>query len=125
MVRDPLDVDEPPSPGAVSAALDDPDCRRIIEALEEPRTAAEIRDSCEIPQSTLYRKLELLTEATLLEEMTEIRRDGHHASKYAVAFEEITFSLDEGHVLTVAVDRPPLAADERLAALWSEIRKET
>lgn len=88
-------------------------------------TAAELTSDCDIPQSTLYRKLELLTESTILEESTEIRRDGHHASKYEVAFEEITLALADDRTLEVAIERPARTADERLAELWSEVRKET
>lgn len=88
-------------------------------------TAAQLTERCDIPQSTLYRKLELLTDSTLLEESTEIRRDGHHASKYQVAFEEITLALDEERTLAVTIERPARTADERLAELWSEVRKET
>ncbi|WP_222916108.1 helix-turn-helix domain-containing protein [Natrinema sp. SYSU A 869] len=125
MVRDPFASESTPSAEEICSALDDPDCREIIRNLEEPMTASELSKRCEIPQSTLYRKLELLTEATLLEESTEIRQDGHHASKYSVAFDEITLGLDEERSLTVQIDRPARTADERLAELWSEVRKET
>ncbi|SIS11010.1 winged helix-turn-helix domain-containing protein [Natronorubrum thiooxidans] len=125
MVRDPIDSESAPSAEEICAALDDPDCREIIRNLEEPMTAAELTNRCEIPQSTLYRKLELLTDSTLLEESTEIRQDGHHASKYAVAFDEITLTLDEDRTLAVQIERPARTADERLAELWSEVRKET
>ncbi|MBZ6495374.1 MULTISPECIES: winged helix-turn-helix domain-containing protein [Natrinema] len=125
MVRDPFASESTTSAEEICAALDDPDCREIIRNLEEPMTAAELSKQCEIPQSTLYRKLELLTEATLLEESTEIRQDGHHASKYSVAFDEITLGLDEDRSLSVQIERPARTADERLAELWSEVRKET
>ncbi|ELY91298.1 hypothetical protein C483_09671 [Natrialba hulunbeirensis JCM 10989] len=125
MVRDPIGSESTPSAAEICAALDDPDCREIIRNLEEPMTASELTNRCEIPQSTLYRKLELLTDSTLLEETTEIRRDGHHASKYAVAFDEISIGLDDDQSLTVQIDRPARTADERLAELWSEVRKET
>ncbi|ELY98214.1 winged helix-turn-helix domain-containing protein [Natrialba asiatica] len=111
MVRDPIGSESMPSAAEICAALDDPDCREIIRNLEEPMTASELTARCEIPQSTLYRKLELLTESTLLEETTEIRRDGHHASKYAVAFDEITLGLDEDRSLSVQIDRPAQTAD--------------
>ena len=88
-------------------------------------TASELQSQCDIPQSTLCRKLELLTEATLLEESTEIRRDGHHASKYSIAFSEVKLALDSDRQLTVTIERPTQTADERLAELWSEVRKET
>ncbi|ELY45278.1 winged helix-turn-helix domain-containing protein [Natronorubrum sulfidifaciens] len=125
MVRDPIASESTPSAEEICAALDDPDCREIIRNLEEPMTAAELTDECDIPQSTLYRKLEVLTESTLLEESTEIRQDGHHASKYTVAFDEITLVLDDDRTLAVQIERPARTADERLAELWSEVRKET
>lgn len=125
MVRDPIASESTPPAEEICAALDDPDCREIIRNLEEPMTASELTAACEIPQSTLYRKLEVLTDATLLEESTEIRQDGHHASKYAVAFNEITIVLDDNRSLAVQIERPARTADERLAELWSEVRKET
>ncbi|ELY44711.1 winged helix-turn-helix domain-containing protein [Natronorubrum tibetense] len=125
MVRNPIASESTPSAEEICSALDDPDCREIIRNLEEPMTASELTKRCEIPQSTLYRKLELLTDSTLLEESTEIRQDGHHASKYAVAFDEITLTLDEDRSLAVQIERPARTADERLAELWSEVRKET
>ncbi|ELY58836.1 hypothetical protein C491_08448 [Natronococcus amylolyticus DSM 10524] len=125
MVQDPITSEPPPSPEVICSALDDPDCREIIRKLEEPMTASELNARCEIPQSTLYRKLELLTDSTLLEESTEIRRDGHHASKYSVAFDEITLVLEDDRSLSVQIERPARTADERLAELWSEVRKET
>lgn len=125
MVRDPFAAESVPPAAEICAALDDPDCREIIRRLEEPMTASELHERCDIPQSTLYRKLELLTDATLLEESTEIRRDGHHASRYSVAFDEIVLELDDDRTLAVAIERPARTADERLAELWSEVRKET
>lgn len=125
MVRDPVSSESVPSAAAICAALDDPDCREIIRNLDEPMTAAELTSRCDVPQSTLYRKLELLTDATLLEESTEIRKDGHHASKYSVAFEEILLFLEDDRSIGVSIERPARTADERLAELWSEVRKET
>ncbi|MWV41933.1 MULTISPECIES: helix-turn-helix domain-containing protein [Natrialba] len=125
MVRDSIASESTPPAEEICAALDDPDCREIIRNLEEPMTASELTKRCDIPQSTLYRKLELLTDSTLLEESTEIRRDGHHASKYSVAFDEITLALEDDRTLGVQIERPARTADERLAELWSEVRKET
>ena len=125
MVRDPMATEPEPSVAEICSALDDPDCREIIRSLEEPMTATELTDHCEIPQSTLYRKLEQLTDASLLEERTQIRRDGHHVSEYAVHFEEIRIALESDRTLAAVVERPARTADERLAELWSEVRKET
>jgi len=114
-----------PAPETVLSALDDPDCREIIRTLEDPMTAAEVVDTCDLPSSTAYRKLDLLTDATLLAEGTELRRDGHHATLYEVAFEEVSLELTDDRELTVTVVRPSEHADERLARMWQEVRKET
>jgi len=125
MVRDPFAGEESPDLQAVLDALDDPDCRDIVRALEGPMTADEISDRSGVPLSTTYRKLDLLTEASLLEEGTEIRPEGQHASRYAVAFEEVVIALAESREFEVDIARRPRTADERLANLWSEVRKET
>lgn len=124
MVRDPHARDAPDLQDVLDA-LDDPTCRDIIRHLEEPMTASEISERCDVPLSTTYRKLDLLSDASLLEELTEIRRDGQHTSRYAIAFEEVRVALDEDREFGVAVKRLERAPDERLAELWSEVRRET
>jgi len=125
MVRDPLSGDDPPDLQSVLDALDDPDCRTIIEHLDEPMTATEVSEECNIPMSTTYRKLDLLTEASLLVEGTEIRPDGHHATRYRTDFEMVEIGLTDEQRLDVSVTRPARSAEERLASLWGEVRKET
>ena len=125
MVRDPLSGDDPPDLQSVLDALDDADCRTIIEHLDEPMTATEVSEECDIPMSTTYRKLDLLTDASLLAEETEIRPDGHHATRYRVDFDTVQVGLRDGRELDVAIERPTQTADERLASLWGEVRKET
>lgn len=61
---------------------------------ENALTANEIAETCDLPRSTAYRKLNLLTEAGLLEERTRIRRSGKHASEYARSVEDVVISLD-------------------------------
>jgi DNA-binding IclR family transcriptional regulator len=125
MVRDPLSGDDQPDLQSVLDALDDADCRTIIRHLDEPMTATEVSEECDIPMSTTYRKLDLLTDASLLVEGTEIRPDGHHATRYELDFETVSIGLTEAHDLEVSIDRPARTADERLASLWGEVRKET
>jgi DNA-binding transcriptional ArsR family regulator len=125
MVRDPFADEGDPDLQDLLMALEDPDCRRIVQILEEPMTANEISEAADVPLSTTYRKLDLLTEASLLEEGTEIRPDGQHASRYSVAFEEVVIALAESREFEVEVTRQPRTANERLATLWSEVRKET
>jgi len=117
--------DETPQLQAVLDALDDPACRTIIKELDEPMTANELADETDIPLSTLYRKIDLLTDASLVVETTEIRDDGHHTSQYRTAVEAVNIELDENREFDVGIERPPQTTDERLERLWSEVRKET
>lgn len=125
MVRDPSRREEPPSPSEVLDVLSDNAAQRIVKALEEPMTASQISEECDIPLSTTYRKLDAMTEAKLLEESTEIRRDGQHTTRYAVAFDAVNVSLTDDRDLVVEFDRPEPRTDERLATLWSQVREET
>jgi DNA-binding transcriptional ArsR family regulator len=125
MVRDPFAEEETPALEAVLDALDDEDCRAIVSALDEPMTASEIADASDIPLSTTYRKIDLLQEAALLYEGTEIRPDGQHASTYEVDFEEVVIALTEERDFETEIARRPRTPDERLESLWSEVRKET
>lgn len=119
-----LDTSTPPvSPTAVLRALDDEDCRAIVAALDEPLTAAEISECCDLPTSTTYQKLDRLTGADLLEERVEVRRDGHHTTRYLPAFESVEVSR-EADGFAVEITRPARSADERLATLWSEVQRE-
>ncbi|WP_158059269.1 winged helix-turn-helix domain-containing protein [Halorussus halophilus] len=84
--------------------LDDSDCRTVLKATsDESLSAREISEVCGIPLSTTYRKLDLLTEAGLLEERTRLRRSGKHTSEYARQVDDITVSVDadSGFELTV------------------------
>jgi len=127
MVRDPSRETEPPAVDDVLDALADEAARRILAALSEPKTASQLSEECDVPLSTTYRKLEKLTDASLLDESTEIRRDGQHTTQYDVAFKSVSVSIDEerGRELVVELDRPERTRDERLADLWSELREET
>mgnify|MGYP000084751542 CR=1 FL=1 len=117
--------DSQPELESILDALNDDDCRRIVEALSEPMTAEEISEATDIPLSTTYRKLDRLTDASLLEEGVEVRKDGQHVSRYILVFDEVNISLSDERELEVELSRDEMSADERLAALWSEVRKET
>jgi len=132
MVRDPSRDPEPPSVDEVLDALADDAARQIVAALTEPKTASELSEECDIPLSTTYRKLEILTDASLLSESTDIRRDGQHTTRYSVSFDAVTVSVDDGgegdvdrREFDVEFSRPDRTRDERLADLWSELREET
>jgi len=125
MARDPLADEETPELTTVLDALDDEDCRKIVSVLDEPMTASEIAEASGVPLSTTYRKLDLLTESSLLYEGVEVRADGQHASRYAIDFEEVVIALDEAREFEVDIAHRARSPDQRLENLWSEVRKET
>jgi DNA-binding transcriptional ArsR family regulator len=124
MVRDSFATDTPQLQDVLDS-LDDPACRAIIEQLEEPMTASELSEACDIPLSTTYRKLELLSNASLLEERIEVRTDNQNTTRYAIAFDEVRIGLDNDRSIEVAIKHRQRTPDQRLSALWSEVSKET
>ena len=125
MVRDPVVDEATPELTTVLDALDDEDCRAIVSVLAEPMTASEISEESGVPLSTTYRKLELLTDSSLLYEGVEVRSDGQHASRYAIDFEEVVIGLDDDRAFEVDIAHRARSPDQRLENLWSEVRKET
>lgn len=105
-------------------ALADPDCRQIVLTLDEPSTAKEVAERCELPQTSTYRKLELLSDADLVEERTRIRSDGHHATCYVRDFDGVFVAVDEDQSFDVDVVSESESPDERLARFWSRISEE-
>lgn len=76
--------------------LDDPDCRAVLEVTgDEPLSAKEIVECCEIPSSTAYRKIEQLVEAGLLREGIRVRSSGKHASEYRRSVDQVALSIDD------------------------------
>lgn len=120
----PLGTDDAADLQAVLDGLDDEGCRRIVEALDEPVTAKELSEACDIPLSTVYRKLELLTDAALLGERAVLQPDGHHTTEYHRVFEEVVVHLDDDETLDVELARSVETRNERLETLWAEVRKE-
>lgn len=86
--------------------LDDADCRAILEATGgEALSAAEIQETCDIPRSTVYRKLEQLTGAGLLAERLRIRRSGKHTREYLRIVEDVVFSMDTDDGVALQISR--------------------
>jgi len=127
MVRDPSARDDEFRTEDILDVLGDEPTRRIIETLSEPMTANELSEACDIPLSTMYRKLDHLTEASLVTESTQIRQGGQHTTRYELDFREIGVWVGEDHSLTASIDRPSResTADQRLEELWAQIREET
>ncbi|MGM0591629.1 MAG: helix-turn-helix domain-containing protein [Halobacteriota archaeon] len=86
-------------------ALGDKGCRAILEAVDGERLSArKLSETCDLPLSTTYRKLDQLTEAELILERTRISLSGKHTSEYVRAVDDVVVCVDadEGTQLEVA-----------------------
>ncbi|MFP9190943.1 helix-turn-helix domain-containing protein [Natrialbaceae archaeon A-CW1-1] len=108
----------------VLRSLDDSKCREILQSLHEPKSANTLREECGFPKSTMYRKLELLREANLVREYTEIRRDGPNATLYERNFSNISIGIDESDEFTLEIERPEESPEDIFATFFSEMKKE-
>ena len=68
--------------------------RCILAALDEPMTTQEIADTCEIPRSTAYRKVDRLQTAGLVTDRIRVSPDGRHPTLYSRASPAITLRVN-------------------------------
>ena len=124
MGDDPANNEGPSPLQAVLDALDDPECQTILRETAEPMTAKELIERCDIPKSTVYRKLDLLSTASLVRERIEIHPEGGRITRYQRDFTDVTISMDDDDQIDVEISRPKRSADERLANIWSKMGDE-
>lgn len=105
-------------------ALADPDCRAILTTLDEPRPAKAVAEICDLPQTSTYRKLQQLSDASLVEERTEVRADGHHATTYVRDCSGVFIAVNSDESFDVDVVRERESPDKRLARLWTRVSEE-
>lgn len=82
---------------ALFAALDDPDCRRILGTIsDEALSVKEVADACDLSLSSAYRKLDLMSDGMLVEERVRMHTDGRHVSEYIRQVDNIVLDLNDG-----------------------------
>ncbi|MFP4632397.1 MAG: winged helix-turn-helix domain-containing protein [Halobacteriales archaeon] len=85
-------------------ALADSDCRSVLGALRgRSMSANEVSDECDMPLSTTYRKIEVLSDAGLIEERVRISTSGNHASEYVASVRDVRVEVGESGRLEVEV----------------------
>ncbi|WP_435119763.1 helix-turn-helix domain-containing protein [Halolamina sp. C58] len=109
---------------AVLAVLDDPDCREILRVTTEPRTPSEIAELCDLPESTLYRKLNQLTTASLLRKQVKVDSETGQMTEYVRNFERVAVSMDDNGEFNINVEKRERTAEDRLTDLWSKLGDE-
>lgn len=116
-------VDRPPLQ-TVLTALSDEDSRRILTTLDGPMSAAEIGSALDIPLSTAYRKLNRLSEASLVAERIDVTTPGKHTTRYVRAPRTVTVTVDETGSIDVSVEPAGGDTADGLALYWGRIRQE-
>jgi DNA-binding transcriptional ArsR family regulator len=92
---DRVDGTESLEPTAVLELLGDEFTRDVLQALGDgPRTGREILDATDVSRPTVYRRLNRLQEAGLVEAETKIRQNGHHCKQFRLVVEQFDFGLD-------------------------------
>lgn len=77
-------------------ALSDEGCHAILGATsDEALSAKELMEACELPRSTTYRKLEILTSAGLLETEIRLRPGQKPVEEYHQRVEDVAISITE------------------------------
>jgi len=98
------------SPGeceTILSILSDEACRAILLAADTPRTAKELAESCDLPISTVYRKLDRIEATPLLEETTRVRLYGKHPQQYERRGDRVQLRLPPDHRFDVDVTVRP------------------
>jgi Fe2+ or Zn2+ uptake regulation protein len=108
----------------VLSVLEDDGSRELLLAADIYRSAQELANRTGIPPSTVYRKLDRLSEATLVDEQTQVRSDGKHTTHYRTDVKAVRIVLNGLGQFEAAVERPPDQPDEQLADIWGQLREE-
>ncbi|WP_460525154.1 ArsR/SmtB family transcription factor [Halopiger thermotolerans] len=84
------------SPDQILSALGDGECRELLRHLTDgPSTAEELSRICDIPSSTLYRKMEKLIDGGLVTEGTEISTGGRNATLYEQRVDGVSVQIED------------------------------
>ena len=90
----------------VLIVLNSDDCREILElTTAEPRSVREIAEAGDLPLSTAYYKVNLLTDAGFLRETVRLSSTGNHVSEYARAVDDVVVSVAADGTLELVVRR--------------------
>lgn len=95
--------------GVVSVldVISDEGSRAILRSVGGDMTPQDISEDCEIPLSTVYRKLEILEDVSLVTQDVRMEKGktGGHPETFDTDFESITIELTDGGELRLQVSR--------------------
>lgn len=93
--------------------LGDEYARRVLKSIaEKPRTGNEVIEAAGISKATVYRRLNRLEEAGLVETTTRIDTDGHHCKQFHAVIGRLAIDFDDsGYDASVQVQSSGRSGD--------------
>jgi IclR helix-turn-helix domain. len=83
------------NPERLLSAVSDDRFRHILAAIaKKPLTVGEIAGECDLPQSTVYRRVQSLTDDNLVEQTLRVHGDGCHSKEYGLYGEGLSASME-------------------------------
>ncbi|TKX81377.1 ArsR family transcriptional regulator [Halorubrum sp. SD626R] len=95
--------------------------RKILSALNKPMTAAELVDECDLSTSTVYRKLDRLSNSGLIKEHLAVDSENGRCSQYERNIERVSVSLSSDGRMTIQVEQP--SGRRRKKKTWKPYEK--
>ncbi len=117
-------MSEDPDERAVLSLLDDEYAREILTATSaEPMSANELSERCDASTSTIYRRIDRLTDQDLIEERTRFDPDGHHRNVYVSRLESVDVAFEDGQLRLELERSEPEGEDvaDRFTRMWEEL----
>lgn len=102
--------------------IGDEHAREILAAIsEEPRSAKELAETCDLSLPTVYRRVELLQSHDLIVSQTAVADDGNHYDVYESNFDATVIRLEDDEY-DVRIYRKENLPD-RFSSLWDELSR--
>ena len=102
---------------------DDYSRRILLAADEQPRTAKDLSEICDVSLATIYRRVSTLEEYELVDERSTVDADGAHRRKYETTLEALHVEISDGELEGSMTTGDELA--DNFTDLWSDIRDRT
>lgn len=120
MTETPVDEETNADLSTVVDLIEDEHVRTIlVETSVESLSATELGERCEASVHSIYRRLDQLAEAGLLDERTRLRKDGHHETVYASLFESFELTIRDGD-LEWSIEHADSDVADELSRMWGQ-----
>ncbi|MDH3276562.1 MAG: winged helix-turn-helix domain-containing protein [Nitrosopumilus sp.] len=99
ILQSPLKVEDNTKKADLLEIVSDKYCRSILNAImDKPKSAVELSRECQIPISTIYRRIQMLHDAKMLNTSGQISEEGKKFFLYKSKIKEINACYNKGDV---------------------------